>query len=273
MTKSRIHGIRKSDLPHIRLEPFGFNPGRGSVHNARTIMLAELRRLLDTVPDSSPREAYIQAIEDNNCLGKRSFRTRTLTRRHLTKLYALNPRTTLFRVLRYFWERDPEGRPLIACLCAYGRDPLLRISAPAVLKLTDGEILSRRTLEKHLENAFPARFSQATLTSTAQNLASTWTQTGHFSGRVRKFRSKAKATPGSTAYALFLGFLRGERAESLFRTDFTKLLDCSFDKVLELAETASRRGWIVLKRVGNVIEVLFPSLLTQQEMEWIREQN
>ncbi|KKL06818.1 hypothetical protein LCGC14_2592210, partial [marine sediment metagenome] len=27
------------------------------------------------------------------------------------------------------------------------------------------------------------------------------------------------------------------------------------------------------KRVGTVIEVLFPNLLTDQEMEWIREPN
>jgi hypothetical protein len=51
------------------------------------------------------------------------------------------------------------------------------------------------------------------------------------------------------------------------------LLDCSLDKMIELAEDASRRGWITLKRVGQVVEVLFPNLITAQEMEWLREQN
>jgi hypothetical protein len=111
------------------------------------------------------------------------------------------------------------------------------------------------------------------LISTAQNLASSWTQTGHLSGRVKKFRSRAKATAGSTAYALLLGFLTGERGESLFKTDYARLLDCSFEEAVELAETASRKGWIVFKRVSNVIEVLFPALLSLQEMEGIREQN
>jgi len=34
-----------------------------------------------------------------------------------------------------------------------------------------------------------------------------------------------------------------------------------------------RKGWIVFKRIGNVMEVLFPSLLTSEEMKWIHEQN
>ena len=68
-------------------------------------------------------------------------------------------------------------------------------------------------------------------------------------------------------------FLTGERGESLFKTDYARLLDCPFEKAAEFAETASRRGWIVFKRAGSVIEILFPSLLTPQEVEWMREQN
>jgi len=90
---------------------------------------------------------------------------------------------------------------------------------------------------------------------------------------VKKIRSRATATAGATAYALFLGFLTGERGESLFKTDYAKLFDCSFERAVEFAESSSRKGWIVFNRVRNVIEVLFPSLLTEQEMEWIREQS
>jgi len=264
----------KSESSNGSLKKYGFSQERGSAHMARTMMLLELRHLLDAVPASSMSGAeYVQAIEEDNCLGKRSHKTRILTRRHLAGLYALSPDTTLFRALRYFWQRDPEGRPLIAALCAYARDPLLRVTAPFVLKLSEGQVFSREALEEYLEKKYPGRFSKATLISTAQNLASSWTQTGHLSGRVKKSRSKAKPTAGSTAYALFLGYLSGERGESLFKTDYAKLLDCSFENAVELAETASRKGWIVFKRVSNVIEVLFPSLLTQQEMEWIREQS
>ena len=264
----------KTESPNNKLERLGFNYKRGSTHMARTMMLNELSLLLDYVSEpSATSDVYASAIEEDNCLGKRSGRTRSLSLRHLRALYALDPNTVIFQALRYFWHREPAGRPMIACLCAYARDPLLRITAPFVLRLTDGGPFSREALEEYLEKQFPGRFSKATLTSTAQNLASTWTQSGHLTGRVKKSRSTITTTAGSTAYALFLGFLTSARGQALFETDYAKLLDCSFEIDVELAESASRKGWIIFKHVGNVFEVLFPNLLTQQEMEWIREQS
>ncbi|MCU5787654.1 hypothetical protein B27N_02657 [Alcanivorax marinus] len=66
--------------------------------------------------------------------------------------------------------------------------------------------------------------------------------------------------------------MTGARGQGLFRTEYIKLLDCPRDKAIELAEEASRKGWITFKRVGDVIEVLFPNLINQQEQEWLREQ-
>ena len=259
----------KTESSNNRLKRFGFRHERGSVHMARTMMLKELSLLLDYVSlPSSVSNVYTHAIEEDNCLRKRSGHTRSLSMRHLRALYALDPNIAVFRSLRYFWQRDPVGRPMLACLCAYARDPLLRISAPFVLKLTEGQLFSREALEEYLEKQFPGRLSKVTLKSTAQNLASTWTQSGHLVGHVKKIRSRATATAGSVAYALFLGFLTDARGETLFETDYTKLLDCSFEVAAEFAESASRKGWIVFKRVGNVIEALFPTLLTEQEVRY-----
>lgn len=256
------------------LSRFGFNFNKGSVHTARTIMLEDLKLLLLHVntPDASKAD-YLKAIEDDNCLGKRSGETRKLTARHLVELYSLDLSVIIFRTLRYFWERDPEGQPLLALTCAYSRDTLLRMSAPLILQHTSGEIVSREALEAHIEKKFPDRFSKATLKSLAQNLNSTWTKSGHLTGKVKKVRSTARATPGSVSYALFLGYLSGVRGEELFRTEYTSLLDCPIDRSIELAEDASRRGWIVFKRVGNIMEILFPNHLTEKEREWMREQN
>jgi hypothetical protein len=63
------------------------------------------------------------------------------------------------------------------------------------------------------------------------------------------------------------------RGQALFQSEYIKLLDRTFDRAIELAEEASRKGWIVFKRVSDVIEVLFPNLINQEEMEWLREQN
>lgn len=243
-------------------EQMGFSSTRGGAHLARTMMLRDLRALLEHVPDpAADHAAFANAIEVENCLGKRSARTRKLALRHLTSLYGLDPSVVLFRSLRFFWSRDPEGQPLLALLLAYARDPILRLSAPFVLSLPTGATFRREELEAFLDSLEPGRFSPATLKSAAQNLASTWTQSGHLQGAVKKNRAQAKPTPGAAAYATLLGFLSGERGEELFATDYTRILDCSSDEAMALAADASRRGWIVFKRVGTVVEVLFPKLL------------
>jgi len=256
------------------LERLGFSFERGGVHTARTMMLAELRVLLSFVDSvDAVKEDYSSAVQITNCLGKRSGRTRVLTFRHLADLYALDPSLLVFRALRFFWQRDVDGQPLLAALCAYSRDPILRATAPFVLAFQEGATVTREGMEEFIDAQEPGRFSKATLKSTAQNINSSWTQSGHLAGRVRKVRARAVATPGSVSLALLLGYVSGLRGESLFKSDFTRMLDCSFEKTIELAEDASRRGWISLKRVGQVVEVLFPNLITAQEMEWLREQN
>ncbi len=257
-----------------KLERLGFSYERGGVHTARTMMLAELRALLSFVDvTDAARADYLEAIQTANCLGKRSGKTRTLTFRHLADLYALDPSLLVFRALRFFWQRDVDGQPLLAALCAYSRDPLLRATAPFVLGFQEGATVTREAMEEFIDAQEPGRFSKATLKSTAQNINSSWTQAGHLAGRVRKVRARAVATPGTVSLALLLGYVSGLRGELLLKSDFTRMLDCSFEKTIELAEDASRRGWISLKRVGQVVEVLFPNLITAQEMEWLREQN
>lgn len=257
-----------------QLSRFGFSFERGGAHTSRTMMLEELGALLTFVdrPEAGKSD-YLQAIDGENCLGKRSGKTRTLTYRHLVDLYSLDRTNVLFRALLYFWNRDSNGQPLLALLCSYARDSIFRSTAQFILKFPEGTTITRESLEEFIDAQEPGRFSKATLKSTAQNINSTWTKSGHLYGRARKVRSRANPTAGSVSYALLLGYLTGVRGQSLFQTEYTKLLDCTFDKAIELAEEASRKGWIVFKRVGDVIEVLFPNLINQEEMEWLREQS
>ena len=266
--------IRMAGTNEDALRRFGFNFARGGAHSSRTIMLGELTALISHVNRSdATKEDYLHAIENENCLGKRSGKTRILTYRHLTELYSLDPSVTLFRTLLYFWQRDLSARPLLALLCAYCRDSILRSTAEFILRSPEGVTITRDSIEQLIEDKYPERFSKTTLKSTAQNVNSTWTKSGHLSGRVRKVRSTAAPTAGSVSYALMLGYLTGVRGANLFASEYTRLLDCSIARAMELAEEASRKGWINFKRIGDVIEVLFPSLLVSQEMEWAREQN
>ncbi len=253
------------------LQSYGFSGDTGGAHTSRTIMVEELHRLLDVVQDPfAEREQYRIAIVEENALGKRSAKTRILTYRHLTDLYGLDPSLLVFRGLRFFWEREVDGQALLALQCAYARDALLRSSAPFIHSTPEGTTISRESMETHIETVFPNRFSAATLKSTAQNLNSSWTKAGHLSGRAVKIRRRANPTPGNAAYAVFLGYLAGLRGLSLFGSPYAKLLDCSAERSLELAQQAAQKGWISVNHIGDVFEVSFPSLRNHSDRECLR---
>ena len=251
---------------------FGFSYSRGGTHLARSMMLEELTSLLSYLEDSqASKDEYFKAIVDDNCLRKRSSKTRSLTARHLADLYSLDSNITIFKALLYFWNRDEPARPLLAILCTTVRDNVFRSSIPFVFSFAEGQIISREKLEIYIDNLEPDRFSKATLKSTARNINATWTKSGHLTGRIKKIRTIVRATPGAVSYALLLGYLKGARGELLFETEYIKMLDCSVEKAIELAQDAARSGWIVFKKVGNVIEALFPNILTAEEVDLIRE--
>ncbi len=196
--------------------------------------------------------------------------TRVLSYNHLVDLYSLDPGVVLFRSLLYFWKRDVDGQALLALLCTYARDTIFRSSASFILNVPEGSTVTRVSLEELINAREPDRFSAATLKSTAQNINSTWTKSGHLSGRNVKVRSRALPTVGSVSYALFLGYLTGARGQGLFENEYIRLLDCTSERAIELAGEASGRGWIVFKRLGEVMELEFPKLICQTELEWLR---
>ncbi len=256
------------------LTDFGINFERAGIHTRRTIMIDDLTRLLDYSDGNSlsPLE-YKELVVDENCLGKNSVKTRTLSYQYLADTYLLDPDIVLFRALLYFWKRDEDSHNQLAMLCAYNRDALFRMVTPYMLSQPEGSLIQKLNVEEFIESQQPDRFSQSTLESTVRNLNSSFTQAGHLQGRVKKVRTRIEATPASVSYALMIGYMRGLRGEMLLNSEYVKLLECSFDQAVELASDAGRRGWIVFKRIGNVIEVAFPNILTEQDMEMIREQN
>ncbi|MFN5078405.1 MAG: hypothetical protein ACK5MO_22680 [Planctomyces sp.] len=260
-------------LPADHLVRFGLTFDRGGAHLARSMMLDELTLLLQAVTSpNATLENYHHAVIHENCLAKRSSKTRQLTLRHLKSLYSLDPDAAIFRAMRFFWQRDTDARGLLAFLVAYSRDSILRSSAPFVMQLSIGETVRCPQLEAFLDQQNEGRFSKETLRAASQRILASWARAGHLIGHVSRTRIKAKPTAGSCAMALFLSYLSGARGQLLFATEYIRLLDCSIDHSIELAESASRRGWIVFKRIGNVMEVQFPGLLTKHEQEWIHEQ-
>ena len=63
----------------------------GGAHTSRTMMLAELTRLLDATPASADVADLKVAVIDHNVVGKGTLSGRNRTYRYLRELYALGP--------------------------------------------------------------------------------------------------------------------------------------------------------------------------------------
>ena len=229
-------------------------------------MLAELEHVLSAARACSLREDYARAIIEENAAGKQTLSTRKLTDQRMGELYALDPAVPIFRILRRIWDLDVRSHPLLGLLCALARDPLLRATASPVLSMTPSTEVARQSLTDAVRDAVGNRLNESILDKVVRNAASSWTQSGHLKGRVRKVRQRASPTPGSTAYALALGYLLGYRGQSLFETLWAKVLDGSTAEILRLAYDAKRLGFLDLRQAGEVIEINFPTpLITAEE--------
>lgn len=269
MTSQSIH----SDVfKEGKLSSFGFRYGKASVHTSRTMMLTELTTLLSASPSNATKDDYFSAIIEDNLLGKSTLTARKLTAERLVELYSLDGNVCLFRVMRHFWLMEDQGHPVLALLCALTRDTLLRPSLDRILQMHHGEQIICADMVAYLETQSPGRFSRATVTSAAQNINSTWTQAGFLSGRIKKKRTQPAITPATVAYALFLAYLEGARAQRLFDSYWVRVLNISKDKAHDLASAASRHGWLDYRRAGEVIDIRFPDLLTAHEQELLSEQ-
>ena len=250
------------------LQPsFGFKTGQSGAHAARTMMLTDLTALLAAAPREAKRDDFNRLIIEENVLGKRTTSNRWLTARHLANLYGIDSSVVVFRLMRFFWTADSAARPMLALLCAFSRDPLLRASAEKVLELKPGESVNSGDFMAFFNQRQPGRFSESTLRSLAQNVSASWTHAGFFSGKIQKVRTKPQITSATAAYALALGYLCGLRGQLLLESPWARLLDIPRDQVIAHAQQAAKRGWLDFKGVGNIFEVNFHQLLSAKEIQ------
>jgi len=258
--------------PSTTLEHFGFKFGRGGAHAARTLMLPELRQLLDGLPKTATSTEYPAAIVASNLLDKPTLKARQLTYRHLRDLYQLDPSACLFRLFRRLWSLDTASQPVLALSMALTRDALLRASVPVILKAEPGAVVSRAQMEARIEAWADQRFSQASLVAIAQRLNGSWTQAGYLQGKTVKTRVEPLITEINLAFCLFLAYLEGREAQRLLSSDWVRVLNLPEDRSLALLQQASRRGLLIFRHSGQVMEIRFPNQLTPQEEAWRHEQ-
>jgi len=230
------------------------------------MMLEELGVMLAAVPPDGDRAAYLYAATEENVLGKPTAATRKLSIQRLSELYAFDPLCLLFRILRRLWENGDSDRPLLALLCAMARDPILRATSEPVLAMAVGEELSRQRMTDAVRGAVGDRLNDSTVDKVVRNASSSWAQSGLLQGRTRKFRQPIRAGAAAATYALVLAYLQGLRGSSLFNTPWTRVLCCSPSQMRDLAADGKRHGYLDMKIAGDIIDVSFSVLLTNNEI-------
>lgn len=224
-------------------------------------MLAELAALLAAVPMGSAADDYRAAVLTRNVLGKTTDSTRKKSLRHMRELYSLDEAVPIFGLLRKLQAVDRGASlPMLAIQVAWSRDPLLRATTQPVLDAAVGDRVDRASLVQAFEAVFPNQYSAATLKTTTQNAASSWTQAGHLTGLVKKVRQQVKPTPVAVTVALFLGQVAGYHGAQVFSSPWVRLLDLDSDRARAMALEAHRAGLINLRAVGDVVELNFPML-------------
>ena len=242
-----------SALP-TELHLFGFRLAPGGTHLARTLMLAELGQALEAARDPSQDDLNALVL-DHKILHKQTGSARRLSLRHLRELYGLGAALPITRAMVALWAKAKDGQPMLALLAALAREPLLRDSAEIILPERIGSVFGTANLAEFFERHYPGRYTSKMLRSLSQNCASSWTQSGHLAGKVRKVRVRPAASPAAAAYAALLGSLAGFGGPALLASPWIEVLDRSKADVLALLRKAEGDGLLRLRAGGDVIEI------------------
>jgi hypothetical protein len=249
------------------LTTIGFYQGASGAHAGRALMLEDLEVLMNHAPEGASGAWFSNAILKENLLAKSSINNRDHANRRLRQMYALDSKVCLYRNFRSLFLADSASRPLLAALLAMARDALFRKSADVVLATPISAPLDSTSFRTALDAIAAGRMGDETLQHACRNVFNSWTQAGFLSAGPPRLRVKAPVGWAAVAFALFLGWLEGDRGQLLFGTRWTRVLDRDTAELLRLATTASRQGHLELLNAGGVIEVRFPGYLTNEEMQ------
>jgi hypothetical protein len=218
------------------------------------MMLAELRHVLGAEAEPTP-ERLKALVLDENVLQKRTGSARRLSLRHLRELYGLGEPPPILRAMIALWPRAGEGQPMIGFLAALAREAFLRESAKVVLAAPANARVGAADFAASFEEGYSGHYTLKMICKISRNCASSWTQSGHLKGRVRKVRSRPGVSPVATAYAALLGSLAGFGGPALLASPWITVLDRSKTEVLALLRKAEGGGLLRLRAVGDVIEI------------------
>jgi hypothetical protein len=228
-------------------------------------MLKELSLILDNTPLKCPIDEIRRLVMDENILQKSTFSGRKMSFYRLKLLYSFDIHNPVFSGLHFFWNESPEERPLIALEAALAGDHILRYSAQKILPLGIGVHIPKKDMVEHIQKEYKKDYTQKMIESITRNVLSSWAQSGHLSGKIKKIRKKATAGPASLAYALYLGQLSGVLGASLFETLFVDALDATGMEIQRYLHAAMKKGWLIHRSAGGITELTITLDLNVEE--------
>lgn len=239
------------------MEPIEIKEKLNTVHTSRTLMFAELSRVMDHGFETNSFEESM----GENVTGKLTKSNIEKTNRYLKQLYGFNDKDSYFSGFKFFWKLSvTESKPILALLFAIHSDDLIAESIDVVLKRSTDTKVNIEAFEENIETFHPKRYSYNTRKSLAQNIASSWKQAGFILGKVKNIRVQPEIDYSVVAFALFLGYLDNLRGEFLFNSKYTRALSVSESKLRDLAFEASKRDLLSYQYAGSVTTITFNQL-------------
>jgi hypothetical protein len=244
-----------------RLAAAGIKQAGGGAHQSKTMMLGAIEAYLTMAGDGV--ETARQLIVEQNVLGKPTLSARRQSLFHLQALYGIITQPPIGLVFSAMWQRGLAGRPVLALLTALARDPLFRLSADPVLSAPLGSSVRWTAIAAEIEARYPGRFSPKMLKSLAQNCASSWTQSGHLTGKIDKRRSRADVSPQAAAYAVWLATITGFGGPALLTSLWLKALGQLPGELLSSLRLAEAQGLLRIRTAGEVSEIMVRRTLAE----------
>lgn len=231
-----------------------------TIHTSRTIMFAELQKVMDYAIENNDYDDTL----NQNVTRKKTQSGQEKTAKYLRNLYGFDVNNPSFKAFSYFWTiADVSEKPLLSFIYAINHDNILEESISVVQETMLGEKVTVERLDENIEKYHPARYSEATRRSMAQNIGSSWKQAGFIVGKVKNIRTQPEINYQVACFAYLLAYLNGARGEFIWNNIGVKALCLNEIRLRELAFECAKRDLMQYQYAGSVTAISFNNLLSK----------
>lgn len=223
-------------------------------------MFAELQKVMDYAIENND---YADTL-NQNVTRKKTQSGQEKTAKYLRNLYGFDVNNPSFQAFSYFWTiADVNDKPLLSFIYAINHDNILEESISVVQETMLGEKVTVERLDENIEKYHPARYSEATRRSMAQNIGSSWKQAGFIVGKVKNIRTQPEINYRVACFAYLLAYLNGARGEFIWNNIGVKALCLNESRLRELAFECAKRDLMQYQYAGSVTAISFNNLLSK----------